>query len=398
MRVPYRPPMLDGIVVVAVEHAVAAPLATRHLADMGARVIKVERRDGGDFARYYDASVNGLASHFVWLNRGKESVTLDITQPAGLAVLADLIGRADVFVQNLAPGAATRLGFAARDLRSRHPRLVTVDVSGYGSSGPFAERRAYDMLVQCEAGVAAVTGTPEAPAKAGVPLSDIAAGMYAVTSVLAALFDRERTGIGAQIEVSLFDATTEWMGHQLHYTGATGIEPHRSGLSHPSIAPYDSYPTSDGRAVVIGIQNDREWARFAEEFLARPDLAGDPDLATNVARVAHRSRVDAVIADTTRTMTLVDARTRLDACGIANADLTSVQGLLDHPQLAARDRWRTVETPGGPVRAVLPPAVVADLPMHMGPVPALGQHTDGVLRWLGYDADRISQLHQAAVV
>jgi itaconate CoA-transferase len=396
--VPLRPPMLNGIVVVAVEQAVAAPLATRHLADMGARVIKVERRDGGDFARYYDASVHGLASHFVWLNRGKESVTLDITQPAGLAVLADLIARADVFVQNLAPGVAARLGFDSADLRTRHPRLVTVDVSGYGSSGPYADRRAYDMLVQCEAGVAAVTGTPEAPAKAGVPLSDIAGGMYAVTSVLAALFARERTGIGAQIEVSLFDATAEWMGYQLHYTGSTGIEPQRSGLSHPSISPYDSYPTSDGNAVVIGIQNDREWARFAAEFLARPDLAADPDVATNVARVTHRGRVDAVIADVTRTMTLVEARNRLDASGIANADLTSVQGLLDHPQLAARDRWRTVETPGGPVRAVLPPAVIADLPMQMGPVPGLGEHTDDVLQWLGYDVDRIAELRRQALV
>ncbi len=383
---------LEGITVVALEQAVAAPLATRHLADLGARVVKVERPDGGDFARGYDDVVNGLASHFVWLNRGKESITLDLKQAAGRAVLTDLIAGADVFLQNLAPGATARLGFAAAGLRERHPRLVTVDLSGYGSTGPYRDKRAYDMLVQCEAALASVTGSPEQPAKTGMPASDIAAGLYAFSAALAALVRRGTTGQGAAIEISMFEATAEWMGYQLHWAQAVGRSPGRSGLSHPSIAPYDAFPTADDHQVLIGIQNDREWARFAVGFLDRPDLVDDPGWATNVARVRHRRVVDALVGGRTATLTADALVKQLDALNIASAHLNEVMDLLAHPQLAARDRWRPVATPGGEVRGLLPPFTFAGLELPTGPVPALGEHTGSVLRGLGYPAAKIAEL------
>jgi crotonobetainyl-CoA:carnitine CoA-transferase CaiB-like acyl-CoA transferase len=389
---------LEGITVVALEQAVAAPMATRHMADLGARVVKVERPDGGDFARAYDGAVQGLASHFVWLNRGKESVTVDLKTPGGRGILTDLIAGADVFLQNLAPGAAARLGFAAADLRRRDPRLVTVDMSGYGSTGPYRDKRAYDMLVQCEAAVASVTGPPEGPAKTGMPASDIAAGMYAFSAALAALVGRASSGQGAAIEISMFEATAEWMGYYLHYTQATGISPGRAGLSHPSIAPYDAYPTSDDHDVLIGIQNDREWARFAVGFLDRPDLADDPEWATNVARVRHRRVVDALVAGRTATMTAAAVVQRLDAINVASARLNEVADLLEHPQLEARDRWRPVATPVGEVRALLPPFTFAGIELPTGPVPALGAQTDEVLRGLGYPPDKIAALHTTGAV
>lgn len=389
---------LEGITVVSLEQAVAAPLASRHLADLGAHVVKVERPDGGDFARGYDTAVRGMASHFVWLNRGKQSVTVDLKTDGGRAVLADLIGRADVFLQNLAPGAAARLGFGADELRARHPRLVTVDMSGYGGEGPYRDKRAYDMLVQCEAALASVTGPPETPAKTGMPASDIAAGMYAFSAVLAALVGRAATGEGAGLEISMFEATAEWMGYQMHYAQATGVSPGRAGLSHPSIAPYDAYPTSDDREVLIGIQNDREWARLAEGFLDRPDLVTDPQWATNVARVRHRRVVDALIAGRTATMTADEVVKRLDEINIASARLNDVADLLHHPQLAARDRWRTVRTPVGEVRGLLPPFTFAGLELPMGPVPGLGEHTDEVLRRLGYPDERIAALRESGAV
>src|SRR3954467_11856105 len=268
---------LDGMLVVAVEQAVAAPLATRHLADLGARVVKIERPDGGDFARHYDHAVNGLASHFVWLNRGKESIALDLKDPVSADVLERLLARADVFLHNLGPGAVDRLGFSSERLREVYPRLVICAMSGYGSTGPYRDKRAYDLLVQSEAGLVSVTGTAEHPAKAGIPVADIASGMYAFSNVLAALLHRERHGTGSAFEVTMFDALVEWMGHPVLATDHTGEPPPRVGLSHPVIAPYDAYPTADGHEVVVGVQNDREWVRLAREVLGRPDLAEDPD-------------------------------------------------------------------------------------------------------------------------
>jgi itaconate CoA-transferase len=389
---------LDSYTVVALEQAVAAPLATRHLGDLGARVIKVERVDGGDFARGFDTAVHGLASHFVWLNRGKESITLDLKAPEGRAVLAALVARADVFLQNLGPGVASRLGFEAGALRAAHPRLVTVTMSGYGDGGPYRDKRAYDMLVQCEAGLASVTGPPEQAAKTGVPTADIAAGMYAFSSTLAALLTRERTGRGTGIDVSMFDATAEWMGYQLYYAGGTGLAPPRSGLSHPSIAPYDAYPTADGAEVLIGIQNDREWARFTASFLHRPDLVDHPEWATNVARVRNRRLVDALVGGRTATSGAEAVITALDAIGIATARLNTPLDLISHPQLEARGRWRGIDTPAGPVRALLPPFELSGVDPRMGPVPALGQHTDDILGWLGYDDQAIARLRAAGTV
>lgn len=384
---------LAGVTVVALEQAVAAPLATRHMADLGARVIKVERVDGGDFARGYDTSVRGLASHFVWLNRGKESVALDLKAPGGRQVLTDLVATADVFVQNLAPGAARRLGFGAARLRTRHPRLVTVDLSGYGGTGPYRDRRAYDMLIQCEAGMVSSTGpTDGPPTKAGIPASDIAAGMYAFSATLAALVGRAHSGEGAALEISMLEATAEWMGYQINHTQGTGRSPRRMGLSHPAVAPYGPFPCADGAEVVIGVQNDREWIRFATDFLDRPDLAVDPAWATNVARVRHRDVVDALVAAHTTALTADELVARLDGAGIACGRLNDIRDVLTHPQLIARDRWRDVATPVGSVRALLPPFTIAGTELPMGPVPGLGEHTVPVLRGIGYPADRIEEL------
>jgi len=389
---------LEGITVVSLEQAVAAPLATRHLADLGARVVKVERPDGGDFARSYDSAVRGMASHFVWLNRSKESITLDLKHPAGCEVLADLLAGADVFVQNLGPGACARLGFSAATLTARHPKLITCDMSGYGPAGPYRDKRAYDLLVQAETALVSLTGTPEHPAKTGIPTADIAAGMYAFSGILAALLLRERTGRGTAVEVSMFDALAEWMGHPMYITAHTGQAPPRAGLSHPVIAPYDAYPAGDGGQVVIGIQNDREWARLAAQVLGRPDLATDPDFATNQARVRNRGRVDAAVAEGLAGLTRAEAIKRLEDAGIATASLNTVHDLLDHPQLAERDRWREITTPVGRLAALLPPATFAGTEPRMGPVPDLGQHTEPILRSLGYDDQRITALRDEGVI
>jgi itaconate CoA-transferase len=377
-----QPLPLSGMLVVAVEQAVAAPLASRHLADLGARVVKIERPDGGDFARNYDATVHGQASHFVWLNRGKESVTADLKSADGRELLSRLLARADVFLHNLGPGAMARLGFAAEQLRHEHPRLVVCVMSGYGSTGPFRDKRAYDLLVQSEAGLVSITGAPEAPAKAGIPVADIASGMYAFANIIAALLHRERTGAGTAFEVTMLDALVEWMGHPVHATDHTGANPPRVGLSHPVIAPYDAYRTADGHEVVLGVQNDREWVRLATDVLRRPELAADAEFATNVARVRNRAAVDASVGAAIGTMTLPEAVASLDAAGIANAELRTIADVLTHPQLQARDRWRTVSTPGGSVRTLRPPLEpVGEAPM--GPVPALGEHTEAVRAELG---------------
>ncbi|MFD5107563.1 CaiB/BaiF CoA transferase family protein [Streptomyces cinereoruber] len=394
-----QPLPLEGITVVAVEQAVAAPFATRQLADLGARVVKVERPDGGDFARGYDTAARGLASHFVWCNRGKESVAVDLKDPRGLALVRRMAAGADVFVQNLAQGAAARLGLDAATLCAAHPRLIAVDVSGYGAEGPYAHRRAYDMLVQCEAGLVSVTGTPERPVKSGIPAADIAAGMYAFSGVLAALVRRGATGRGGPVEVSLLDSLAEWMGHPLHHGMHGGGAPARTGLAHAVIAPYDAYPTADGGLVLLSVQNDREWRRLAGQVLGRADLADDPAFATNAARVAGRAATDAAVAAALAPLTAEEALARLDAAGIACARLNSVAELADHPQLTARDRWREVESPVGPLRSLLPPIVFPDAPEpRMDRIPSLGQDTDEVLAGLGLREAEVKALREAGVV
>ncbi|HEV2783288.1 MAG TPA: CaiB/BaiF CoA-transferase family protein [Actinophytocola sp.] len=389
---------LNGMLVVSVEQAVSAPFATRQLADLGARVIKVERPDGGDFARGYDRSVRGLASHFVWLNRSKESVAVDLKSGQGRQVVERLVATADVFVQNLAPGAAARLGLDAPTLIERHPELVAVDLSGYGAVGPYRDKRAYDLLVQSEAGLASVTGTPEDPVKAGIPVADIAAGMYVLTGVLSALLRRERGGGGAALPVTMFDSVVEWMGHQVQHALHTGEQLPRMGLSHAAIAPYDRYPTADGAQVLLGIQNDREWRRLAADLLGRPELGTDPAYATNVARTANRAAVDALVAEATARLSADELIKRLDAARIASARLNEVPEVVAHPQLAARDRWRDVDSPVGPLRTLLPPVVFAADPPRMAAVPALGEHTDAVLTELGYGATEIARLRAAGAV
>ncbi|OIJ66341.1 CaiB/BaiF CoA transferase family protein [Streptomyces mangrovisoli] len=389
---------LEGITVVAVEQAVAAPFATRQLADLGARVIKVERPDGGDFARGYDTAAAGLASHFVWCNRGKESLALDLKDPRGLAAVRALIAGADVFVQNLAQGAAARLGLDAATLCAAHPRLIAVDISGYGPSGPYADKRAYDMLVQCETGLVSVTGTQEQPVKAGIPAADIAAAMYAFSGVLAALVRRGATGRGGPVEVSLLDALAEWMGHPLHHAMHGGTPPARTGLAHAVIAPYDAYPTADGGRVLVSVQNDREWRRLAEQVIGRPELCTDPDFATNPARVANRERTDAAVAQALGALGCDEAVALLEGAGIACARLRDVREVAEHPQLAARERWREVGSPVGPLRALLPPITLpGGDTARMGDVPALGQHTDALLRAVGMTDDGIAALRQDGV-
>ena len=369
---------LSGITVVALEQAVAVPFATRQLADLGARVIKIERPGLGDFARGYDTTVLGQASYFVWLNRGKESVELDVKSPGGQQAMAALLARADVFVQNLAPGAAERLGLAAAGLLARHRRLICCSVSGYGPDGPYAAKKAYDLLVQCEAGLLSVTGTPDVPCKAGISVADIAAGMYAYTGVLTALYERERTGRGSSFTVSLLDALGEWMTQPYLYTVYGGREPRRTGARHASISPYGPYQARGGE-VFIGLQNEREWAVLCDKVLARSDLITDERFTTNPDRVKHDDELTAIIEDVLASMTPDQVVARLDAAGIASARLRTPAEFAAHPQLAARDRWREADTPGGPVRALLPPVTVPGREATMGAVPALGQHTEAVL-------------------
>lgn len=388
---------LHGITVVSLEQAVAAPLATRHLADLGARVVKVERVGDGDFARDYDSAVHGLAAHFVWLNRGKESFAVDLKAAEGIDAVRSLIAGADVFLQNLAPGAAERLGLGADDLRADHPELVVVNMSGYGTDGPMRDRKAYDLLVQAESGLCSITGTPETAVKTGIPTSDIAAGMYALTSIQAALLRRHRTGVGATVDVSMFDATAEWLGYPMYLQMYQDRQVPRMGLSHTSIAPYDKYPTSDGE-ILIGVQNDRGWRTLVTDVLGMPDLADDPRYATNLERVRRRDEVDALVAGATKQFTSEDLDEKLAAHGVPAAQLRDLRGLIDHPQLATRDRWREVQTEAGAVRGILPPMNFRDVELPMGPVPGLGQHTDAVLTGLGLTDEQIDGLKRAGIV
>jgi itaconate CoA-transferase len=376
---------LAGLVVVALEQAVAAPFATRQLADLGARVIKIERAGSGDFARAYDESVLGQSSYFVWLNRGKESIELDVKSERGRQVLAALLAGADIFVQNLAPGAAGRLGLDAGALRARHPRLICCSVSGYGPDGPYAGKKAYDLLVQCEAGLLAITGPAGSPAKAGISVADIAAGMYAFTGVLTALYERERTGEGSSVEVSLLDALGEWMTAPFLYDDYGSRPLQRTGARHATISPYGPYRAADGQ-VFLGVQNDREWAVLCQDILGQPGLTADERFATNPARLANDDELTLIIESVLQSWPADEAAARLETAGIANARLRTPAEFAAHPQLAARNRWREVATPAGPVRALLPPATVPGREAAMGAVPALGEHTAAILAEFGLDS------------
>jgi crotonobetainyl-CoA:carnitine CoA-transferase CaiB-like acyl-CoA transferase len=368
---------LDGITVVALEQAVAAPFATRQLADLGARVIKIERPGTGDFARGYDRTVHGQSSYFVWLNRGKESVELDAKNPDDRDLLGRLIDGADVFVQNLIPGAAERLGLGATALRSDRPRLICCSISGYGADGPYRTKKAYDLLVQCETGLVMATGTPETPSKAGISVADIATGMYAYSGILTALYDRERTGQGAILQVAMIDALGEWMSQPAYFSAYGQEPPRRTGARHPSISPYGPFRVRDG-SVFLGIQNEREWLVLCRDILRRADLAADPRFASNTDRVAHLQELTQIIDDAFAGRGADEVSEALEAAGIASARLRTPEELTWHPQLLARGRWQPVHTPGGDIDALLPPVQIAGQQPVMGAVPALGEHNEAI--------------------
>ncbi|MEU6288897.1 CaiB/BaiF CoA-transferase family protein [Streptomyces sp. NPDC046988] len=387
---------LRGVTVVSLEQAIAAPYASRQLADLGARVIKVERPGTGDFARAYDSRVKGLSSHFVWANRGKESLTLDIKDPRGKDVLLRLIAGADVFLQNLAPGAAARAGLGAEELRALHPELIVCDISGYGSPGPYEGRKAYDLLVQSEAGLLSVTGTPDEMAKVGIPVSDIAAGTHAYSSILAALLERGRTGRGTHLDVSMLEATVEWMGFPLYYAYDGGEPPPRAGAAHATIHPYGPYTAGDGKTVMMAVQNEREWRGFCTVFLNRPELADHPHYATNADRNTHREALGAIVAARFAELTGAEAIELLGAVPVAGARVNTLAEVWDHPQLAARGRRHEVATPAGPVPALAPPGPTGDAP-RMDAVPALGEHTRAILSELGLSGDAVDVLVEEGV-
>ncbi|XCI61858.1 CoA transferase [Mycolicibacterium parafortuitum] len=380
------------------EQAVAAPMCTRVLADFGARIIKVENPNGGDFARDYDDVVNGpggLAAHFVWCNRGKESVTLNTKSPAGLEILHRLLDRADAFVSNLAPGATARLGISSADLAVRHPQVIPVEIDGYGPGGPISHKRAYDLLVQAESGSCAVTGYPGMPAKPGPAMADFSTGLYAAISILALLYGRVRQpapGPAPHVELSLFDVMTDVMGYALTYTQHSGIDQEPLGVGSPAVAPYGAFPTRDGQTVVLGTTNDREWQRVAREIIDRPDLADDPRFATNSDRCRHREILDEAIGNWCAQRDLVEIQEIADTAGIGNSRYNKPSEVVVHPHLAARDRWRTVATPKGDIAALRPPPVISDFEQPMGAIPGLGEHTDTVLTELGITAEELARL------
>jgi len=393
---------LAGVTVVALEQAVSAPMCTRALADFGARVIKVENPAGGDFARHYDDVVNGpggLAAHFVWVNRNKESVALDLKAPEGIDVLHRLLDRADVLVSNLAPGSTARLGISPDQLRERHPDVIAVEIDGYGAGGPLSHKRAYDLLAQSESGSCAVTGYPDMPAKPGPPIADISTGLYSALSIMALLFSRDgRARRGGAVNVSLFDTMMDLMGYPLTYTQHSGIDQQPLGMSSPAVAPYGAYRTADGQTVVLGTTNDREWQRLAREIIERPDLADDARFAGNSDRVANRAALDEAIQSWCARHDLEAVQKTADAAGIGNARYNLPSEVLVHPQLSARDRWRTVQTSAGPIKAILPPPIIDGYEQPMGPVPGLGEHTDAVLAELGLSANDIGGLRDKGVV
>lgn len=389
---------LDGVTVVTFEHAIAAPFCTRHLADHGARVIKIERPGVGDFARSYDRRTRGLASHFVWVNRSKESLTLDIKHPAGRAVLDALLAQADVVVQNLAPGAAARAGLSWEQLSGRYPKLTLCDISGYGPEGPYRDKKAYDLLIQGESGHVSITGTPECPSKSGASVADIAAGVYACSNVLAALLRRCRTGRGSHIEVSMLEAMTEWTSYALYYTYDGAAPPVRAGASHAAIYPYGPFSAGDGATVILAVQNEREWVAFCRTVLHRPELLDHPAYADNGLRVEHRQQLGQELEAVFRGLTGPQLIERLDEAGIANARMNDMRGVWEHPQLKARNRWTQIDSPAGPLQALLPPGMSREDDPQMGPVPALGQHTDSILAELGFASEQIDALRKAGAV
>ncbi|WP_339490792.1 CaiB/BaiF CoA transferase family protein [Pseudomonas sp. EL_65y_Pfl2_R95] len=394
------PRPLDGITVVSLEHAIAAPFCTRQLADLGARVIKIERPLTGDFARGYDERVSGLASHFVWTNRSKESLTLDLKQEPATAVLEDLLTRADVLVQNLAPGAAARMGLSFETLHERFPKLIVCDISGYGEGGPYEQKKAYDLLIQSEGGFLSVTGGEgeEQMAKAGCSIADIAAGMYAYTGVLSALMLRDKTGVGSRVDVSMLESLVEWMGYPMYYAYQGATPPPRAGAAHSTIYPYGPFPAGDGGTVMLGLQNEREWRAFCDKVLIQPELADDPRFSANSRRSANRAELRAIIVESFATLTAEQVIERLDGAQIANAHVNDMAGVWQHPQLKARARWTEVQSPSGMLPALLPPGRNSAFSPRMDGVPALGQHTDMLLNELGLSVNDIQQLHEQGVV
>lgn len=391
---------LDGLTVVSLEHAIAAPFCTRQLADLGARVIKVERPGTGDFARGYDQRVNGLASHFVWTNRSKESLTLDLKQDSAADVLDSLLATADVLVQNLAPGAAARMGLSFEVLHHRFPRLIVCDISGYGAGGPYEKKKAYDLLIQSEGGFLSVTGGQgeEEMAKAGCSIADIAAGMYAYTGILSALLLRERTDEGSHLDVSMLESLVEWMNYPMYYAYDGAPPPPRAGAAHATIYPYGPFPVGDGTTVMLGLQNEREWQLFCEKVLLAPELAKDPRFSANFKRVENRSALRELIIESFSTLDFDAVIDRLDHAQIANARVNDMQGVWDHPQLQARDRWREVETSAGPIPSLVPPGGNSAFEPRMDAVPGLGQHTEQVLKELGLGAERIEEMRAAGAI
>ena len=389
---------LDGITVVTLEHAIAAPFCTRQLADLGARVIKIERPGSGDFARANDERVLGLASHFVWCNRSKESLTLDVKHPEAKKVLAKLLEDADVLVQNLAPGAAARLGLSFEALHEKHPKLIVCDISGYGDDGPYRDKKAYDLLIQSESGFLSVTGSPDEPAKAGNSIADIAAGMYAYTHILAALLQRGRTGTGSHIDVSMLESMVEWMNYPLYYAFDGAPPPPRAGAAHATIYPYGPFPAGDGHTIMLGLQNEREWAAFCVGVLRKPDLAMDERFSSNLRRVTNRDALRSIIIEAFAGMSADQVIQRLDEAQIANARVNDMHDVWRHPQLKARGRWTQISTPSGPIPALLPPGKTNAFEPRMGAVPGLGQHTDAILSELGWPTNSIASLRQAGVI
>ena len=374
---------LDHVTVVSLEHAIAAPFCTRQLADLGARVIKVERPEVGDFARNYDQRARGESSHFVWVNRSKESLALDLKNPEHLQVLKQLIAKADVLVQNLAPGATTRMGLDASSLRAAHPRLIVCDISGYGNEGPYRDKKAYDLLIQSESGYLSVTGTAETPSKSGNSIADIAAGMYAYTNILSALIQRDKTGEGAHIDISMLEALAEWMGFPMYYATDNAPPPPRTGASHATIYPYGPFLAGDGVSVMLGLQNEREWVSFCKTVLCMPELATDSHFNNNSLRNQNRTDLESIILSVFATLTASEVIQRLDDAAIANARMNNMADLWAHPQLQARKRWTQVDSPAGPLPALLPPGLQSGFEYTMGPIPSVGQHNAAILEELG---------------